>query len=176
MTPARRRLDTVLSPDFIADVSELALDELRERRRLAEEEEVEQSFVRRVLQGKLDLLQAELRVRAGEAHSLIESLPEVLADDGPRPQFGRLPRYLSPGEHPWGRRPGDELVTDDVLTRLDDIPSQEIERLVAALREQERHVSEVRHELHRVIDALKGELTRRYASGEASIEELLGER
>jgi len=72
--------------------------------------------------------------------------------------------------------PGDELVTDDVLTRLDDIPSQEIERLVAALREQERHVSEVRHELHRVIDALKGELTRRYASGEASIEELLGER
>ena len=172
----RRRLDTVLSPEFVADLFALPLQELRDRRRLAEEEEVEQSYVRRVLQGKLDLLQAELRVRAGDAHSLMESLPEVLADGGPRPQFGHLPRYMAPGDHPWGRRLGDHLVTDGVLARLEDISSEDITRMIAVLRDQERQVSDLRRRLHAVIDALKREVTRRYASGEASIEGVFGDR
>jgi hypothetical protein len=174
MALARRRIDTVLDPEFVADVQAAAMSEVRDRRRTAEEEEVELSFVRRVLQGKLDLLQAELRVRAGEAHSLIESLPEVLADDGPRPQFGRLPRYMSPSDHPWGKRRGDELVTDDSLVRLDVMSEPEIEHLAMALRAQEREVSDLRRQLHKVIDTLQAELTRRYASGEASVDDLLG--
>jgi hypothetical protein len=174
--PLRRRIDTVLDPTFVESVRELSLGELRERRKLADEEEVEQSFVRRVLQGKLDLLRAELRVRAGEAHSLIESLPEVLADDGPRPQFGRLPRYFQPGQHPWGRRPGDHLVTDDALSRLEELREPEIEHLIGELQMQERQVSEVRRKLHAVIDMLQGEMTRRYAEGEASVDQLLTER
>lgn len=174
MAKTRRRIDTVLDPEYLAEVQECSMSELRERRRTAEEEEVELSFVRRVLQGKLDLLQAELRVRAGEAHSLIESLPEVLADDGPRPQFGRLPRYISPSDHPWGKRRGDELVTDDSLARLDAMTEPEIEHLARALRAQEREVSDLRRDLHKVIDTLQAELTRRYASGQASVDDLLG--
>src|SRR2546426_4083058 len=131
--PARRRLDVVLDDEFVTGLRELSLAELRERRRLAEEEETEQSYVRRVLQGKFDLLRAELRVRAGEAHSLIESLPEVLADEGPRPQFGRLPRYFSPGQHSWGKREGDDLVVDDALARLDQMSDGEIDSLADQL-------------------------------------------
>jgi anti-sigma-K factor RsiG len=174
MTPARRRLDEVLSPDFIEGLEKLPLRQLRYKRQLADQEEVEQSFVRRQLQGKLDLLQAELRVRAGEAHSLIESLPEVLGDERPRPQYGRLPRYFSPGEHPYGRRPGDEFLTDDMLARLDEISDEEIVQFVRGLQDQESRVSTTRRRLHVVIDALQEELTRRYASGEASIDGLLG--
>lgn len=176
MAPTRRRVDTVLAEDFLADLPQLSLRELRERRRLAEEEEVEQSFIRRVLQGKLDLLQAELRVRAGEAHSLIESLPEVLADEGPRPVFGRLPRLMSPADHPYGRRPGDEFVTEDALARLEEISDAQIGEIVAGLQEEERRVSAVRRRLHSVIDALQSELTRRYVSGEATVDGLLGDR
>ena len=174
--PARRRLDVVLDDEFVTGLRELSLAELRERRRLAEEEETEQSYVRRVLQGKFDLLRAELRVRAGEAHSLIESLPEVLADEGPRPQFGRLPRYFATGDHPWGRRDGDDLVTDDALSRLDDMPDDEIDALARELKDKEKGVSDMRRRLHEVIDALQSELTRRYASGEANVDELLSER
>lgn len=176
MAEARRRIDTVLAPEYVADIDNLSLPELRERRRLAEEEEVEQSFVRRVLQGKLDLLQAELRIRAGETHSLIESLPDVLADEAPRPEFGRLPRLLSPPDHPYGRRPGDQFVTDDTLARLEESSSEDIEGLIAGLQDQERRVSALRRRLHGVIDALQGELTRRYVSGAASVDGLLGGR
>ena len=173
MTEQRRRIDVILDPEFVEDVGSLPMPELRDRRRQAQEEEVEQSFVRRMLQGKLDLLRAELRVRAGEAPSLIESLPEVLADDGPRPQFGRLPRYLSPAEHPWGRRTGDDLVIDDSLTRLEDIGEEEITALLRDFEQQETRVSDIRRQLHKVIDTLHAEITRRYVEGEANVDELL---
>ncbi len=174
--PARRRLDVVVDPEFVQDLRDLTLQELRDRRRVAEEVETEQSYIRRVLQGKFDLLRAELRVRAGEAHSLIESLPEVLADDGPRPAYGRLPKFFAPGDHPWGRRDGDDLVLDDALSRLEDMDDAEIDQLARQLKEREKFVSESRRRLHEIIDALQAELTRRYASGEANVDELLSGR
>ena len=173
MSQHRRRLDNILSDDFIDDISHVAMSDVRERRDMALGEETELSFVRRILQAKLDLLKAELRVRKGEAPSLIESLPEVLADDGPRPTYGRLPRTMAPGEHPWGRRPGDELITDDTLSRLDGSSDDEIRELIEAIEAQEHEVSDVRQRLFDVIDKFQAEITRRYASGEASVDELL---
>src|SRR5919198_473676 len=60
----KRRIDRVLDPRFVADVEGLALDELRSRRSEAEEEERSISYLRRLLQGRIDILRAELARRA----------------------------------------------------------------------------------------------------------------
>ena len=60
----QRRIDRVLDPRFVAGVGRLDLAELRSRR-----EEADVSFLRRLLQGRLDILRAELvrRYRDGSA-------------------------------------------------------------------------------------------------------------
>ena len=76
----RRRIDQIQSPEFTAGLEGLTLEELRSRRRICADLDVELSYYRRLLQGRLDLLTFEVRRRAGEEQrSLLEALPEVLA-------------------------------------------------------------------------------------------------
>ena len=58
----RRRIDRVLADDFATDLSSLDLDEVRARRREAEQEKADLSYVRRMLQGRMDILRAELAI------------------------------------------------------------------------------------------------------------------
>ena len=64
-----RRIDRVLSEDFVDGVGEMPLEELRRRRREAEQEEVDLSYLRRMLHGRLDLLVAESRRRSSGSDS-----------------------------------------------------------------------------------------------------------
>ncbi len=79
----RRRIDRVLDPRFVADVEALGLDELRSRRSEAEAEERSISYLRRMMQGRLDILRAELerRARGGEhdLSALVAGLPMILS-------------------------------------------------------------------------------------------------
>jgi hypothetical protein len=52
----QRRIDRVLDPRFVAGVGQLDLAELRSRREEAEAEEADISYLRRLLQGRLDIL------------------------------------------------------------------------------------------------------------------------
>jgi hypothetical protein len=67
----------------------------------------------------------------------------------------------------------EELVGDGRVARAADLGEDELATLLGQLRELERRVSEQRHEYHERIDALQGELTRRYRTGEASVDTLL---
>ena len=55
-----RRIDRVLDPGFTEGVERLPLPELRARREEAEAEEADVSYLRRLLQGRLNILRAEL--------------------------------------------------------------------------------------------------------------------
>ena len=81
----QRRIDRVLDPGFVAGVGELDLATLRSRREEAEAEEADISFLRRLLQGRLDILRAELvrRSAGGEQDvaGLLAGLPVVAAAD-----------------------------------------------------------------------------------------------
>ena len=57
----RRRVDRVLGPGFLDDLDSLTLQELRERRHDAEQEDADLSYIRRLLQGRLDIIRAEMR-------------------------------------------------------------------------------------------------------------------
>ena len=127
----RRRIDRVLAPEFPDDVASLTDDELRRRHDDAHQEETDLSYVRRLLQGRLDLLRSEKGLRASGAppatfrtdDELVEQLKRVLADDSERGAID--PHYLDVepsrvGEH---RRAVEALVADVVIsdvTHLDD--------------------------------------------------------
>jgi hypothetical protein len=119
----RRPIDRVLAPGFADDVTSLEFAELRSRRHLAEQEEVDLSYARRLLQGRLDLLRAEQAQRATARdgvdrgartdREIARDLAAVLADSGPRADHG-LGRHLTTdpsrvGEH---RRAAEQAVDD----------------------------------------------------------------
>src|SRR3712207_2206823 len=88
MPGGRRRIDRVLGEGFLDGLRELPLQEVRARRREAEEEEADLSYVRRLLQGRSDILRAEIARRGGGTHvsgasgddELVRRLTEVLTD------------------------------------------------------------------------------------------------
>ncbi len=170
----------MLAPGFTDDLGDVDADELRARRLLAEQEEVDLSYARRLLQGRLDLVREQQRQRdsgrpAGSRSDaeLAHDLAAVLADSGPRSDHG-LGRHLHldptrVGEH---RRAAEQAVAA-LDTGSED--AAEIEVAVGRLRELERDVSESRHRVQQVVDVLTAEVARRYKSGEAHVEDAIPE-
>ena len=177
MPQQRRRLDRALDPEFIADLDTVAISELRERRQLLDVLDTELSYYRRILHGRMDLLDFELRRRSGaETRSLIEALPEILADPPSGKTTNPLDRELSvetPELAGAGRREIDHALSDDFLARLPTLEDAELAAIRDSLAATERTVSEQRRAVHDAHDLITGELTRRYRDGLADADELL---
>jgi hypothetical protein len=67
----------------------------------------------------------------------------------------------------------DEIVGHSDLETLPDLDIAELERIHDELEALEREVSDRRRALFDRIDRLQAEVTRRYRTGEASVESLL---
>jgi hypothetical protein len=133
------------------------------------------------VQGRLDIVGLELHRRAdggdpGDLSDLISKLPETLADRTRTPGFGRLPQLLAPGEiDPALEAELDGIVAHGELRDLGHVADEDLASLAAELAALEGRVSSQRKALFERIDALQAEITRRYKSGEASVESLLRE-
>ena len=172
-------LDRMLDPGFADGLESLDMAEVRRRRAACQQREESVSYLRRVIQVRLDLLGTELAHRRSgdrpaDTHELIARLPDILSEHGRSPGFGQAPRDLNMPDI------DDELVrlVDDVISpgRLGDLAGidlDEVARLVDELEALEQEVSAARRQLHGHIDALQAEITRRYRSGEASVDALL---
>ncbi len=164
----RRRIDQIRDPEFIAGLGSLDLDELRSRRDMCGDLDVELSFYRRMLHGRIDLLSFELRRRRGEEkRSLIEALPEILAGSGePAPSRVSGASRTIPIEAPdlpdVGKRPVDRALGDDFLARLPQISNDDLEETRVMLAEVESDISAQRRAVFEVVDLVQAELTRRY--------------
>ena len=174
MANGRRRIDRVLADDFLDGLAERSLDEVRALRNDAEQEEADLSYVRRLLQGRMDLVRAEQARRASSGGApLIDLLAEVLAD-GPRSDHGSG-RFLTvePSRVDDHRRRVEQIVADvgisDVAARSDG----ELQASLDALAEHERTVSDLRRSVQAVMDQLTSEIARRYRDGEADVSALL---
>ena len=155
------------------DPTSLSLDELRSRRALLVEEEVGLSYLRRLVQGRMDIVAAA--GRRATMGDLVDELPSILADRTHAPGHGRLPQVMAPSEEDEARLEAelDAVVPASTLTDLDTLGDGELATLAERLTAFEHDVSARRRDLHARIDALQSELTRRYKTGEADVESLL---
>lgn len=174
----KRRIDRVLDPRFVADVDRLELDELRRRRGEAEAEEEGISYLRRMLQGRIDILRAELLRRTNGAEGehdvagLVAGLPGILSDAGSS-NFTAIPKIRMPLPNGKHRRRLERLVSDETIARLPELDVAELTRAVELLSREEELVSASRRAVQRVVDVLRGELARRYRDGTANVAQLL---
>lgn len=170
----RRRIDTVLEPEYLEGLPALELDEVRRRRDAAEDVEAQISYYRRLLHGRMDLLVFESRRRSGEeTRTILEALPEILASGlvlSGEPNLKHV-ETMPPLPSVTGRRLIDKIMDDGVLTSLPELSDNEVGEAIERLREVETMLSEQRHQLHHVIDALQDEIVARYRTqhGEASV-------
>jgi hypothetical protein len=173
MTGGQRRIDRIEDADYLKDLAQRPLPEVRAMRAEVEEEEALLSYERRLLQARIDILGAEKDRRAGKGGSIIDRLPQILADD-PTPSRGAMPRSEPPSlENP--RRRVEKLVSDDTLLGLPELSEDHIDEIVATLAEAEQEVSDHRRRVLDVLDALTGDIGRRYASGEADPTDVLAQ-
>ncbi|MGH8894008.1 MAG: aerial mycelium formation protein [Actinomycetes bacterium] len=172
----RRRIDRVLADDFATNLSALDLDELRARRREAEQEEADLSYVRRMLQGRMDILRAELSRRAGGGDKIVEHLSQVLADAA-RSDHG-LGRFLrvEPSRVDEHRRLVEQVIADVGVSDVEHHSDDDLRAALGRLEGFERGISEDRHRVQQVMDSLTTEVAARYKSGSASVDDLLAER
>jgi len=175
MPGGRRRIDRVLDPDFVDGIRDLPLEELRKRRAEADQEGVDLSYARRLLQGRIDILRAEQQRRHGDGPlatmprsdaAIVAALGHILADP---PSAGRpvsqgrhaLSMPTRVGEH---RREAERAVADVGGSDLDALSDTDLDAAIEDLTSIEARVSRSRRSVHAVIDSLTDEVARRYTA------------
>jgi hypothetical protein len=157
----------------------LSMAELRAERNGLQRSELTLSFVRRLVQVRLDIVLDERQYRAGGAATrdvaaLVAELPKILAEHGPGAGRGSFPEVSVPPEAV------EAIVAEldgvfDVATlgSLGELSDERLASAAETLGAMERRVSNLRRALHASLDALQEEMLRRYKSGEASVDSLL---
>ncbi len=170
-------VDELLEPTFLESVLQRSMTDVRRLRRRAEQEEVNLSYTRRLLQGRLDIVRRELQRRAEhDGRSLVDLLPEILAEKGRGPAHGLGRHQTVQPQSPEDYESWVNSLTPGIdVTAVSDLSDAKLEKAARALAEAEKGLSERRRGVQQVMDALAGELGRRYRDGEADVAALLAD-
>ncbi|MGY1602867.1 RsiG family protein [Geodermatophilus sp. SYSU D00815] len=169
-------VDALLDPGFVENAVQQPMGEVRRLRRQAEQEEVNLSYTRRLLQGRLDIVRRELQRRAdNDGRSLVDLLPEILAEKGRGPAHGLGRHQTVQPAAPEEYESWVNGLTDVDLSAITELSDAQLEKAARALAEAEKGLSERRRGVQQVMDALAGELGRRYRDGEADVAALLAD-
>ncbi|MGD0439814.1 MAG: hypothetical protein ABSB52_04220 [Acidimicrobiales bacterium] len=195
----QKDIDQLLEPELTSDLENVPVDELRTRRDACQRAEVALSYVRRLLQGELDIVAAELEARTrgvrGDTGRLLEDLPAILAGTNtiaPMQSHAHEPRLTMAGvAEGWTEQSElalEELVVEVLAaevkgdeTRQPVLPGanlgafgdEELRSLGGLLRSAETSVSMRRRRLHDQIDQLQSTIVERYKVGAADPDSLL---
>lgn len=172
-------VDRVLGSETDGDLAALPVEELRAQRDECRRVEDKVSYLRRLVQGRLDIVTADVRRReeGGEPSDLpglVEQLPGILGDRVHAPGTGRLPSSLMPPDDDELLAELDAVASPGTLDSLASLSDDDVRQLAVRFGELEQRVSERRRDLFARIDALQAELARRYKTGEASVSSVLG--
>jgi hypothetical protein len=163
--PQNRRIDKILDPSYLEGLEALSLDDLRARRVdcLAEREDL--SLLRRLVQGRAEILKAELERRSGDDEGpLVDRLSQILADDEhPVTSRGEAVRVTLPeDEMLLARRRVERLASDATLSDPSALDDAQLASTIDALATEEHGVSQARRDVIEALDTLQDELKRRY--------------
>ncbi|GAA2618336.1 aerial mycelium formation protein [Streptomyces vastus] len=185
--PPAQRTD---SPPVERDLSGLGLPELRTMRRGAQRDEADLSYVRRLVQGRIDILRAELGRRAEPARarssaaapvaeeasstsSVVERLSEILTDAPARQRSSARHVTLGTPQSDEYRRLAADMLAEVELSDLEARTDLELNTAMGRLVRYEQQVSRRRRQLQRTADDCSAEIARRYREGEAHVDDLL---
>lgn len=179
-------LQRLLNPTLLAEIGDKGMERLRSIRTELSQAEGDVSLVRRVTQGRLDIVGHEVERRQGgdgatsaaDPSSLLFEMPDILTDavDGGSPSSGagRPVPVLEPGKVALSMiETLDAVASPSQLSGLDQVADAGLADLFGGLREFELELSSIRRQLHDRIDAIQDEIARRYRDGEASVDTLL---
>lgn len=175
--PGSRRIDRVLAGDYLDGLRSVELAEVRGLRDEAEQEEVDLSYVRRLIQGRMDIVRAELNRREGPVQgSLVESLARVLADEPRSDAYGGgRHSTIEPSRIDSHRRYVEALVADTDLSDTSARSTDELHHALRVLSDEEQVISAKRRQVQSVMDAGNAEIARRYRDGEADVSAVLAD-
>lgn len=174
------QLERILDDAYVRGLEDLSTEDIRRMRAECEAQEEAVSYARRVLQGRLDILRAELLRRRDDgdrrAEPVLALLPTILAGDPPPgdPLQARATRLRVPAAAEELEAEIDRIVDESTLHDLGDHGPAELATLVDRLAEHEQHLSSLRRQLFDRIDTLRAELAARYKDGRAAVRDLLG--
>jgi len=160
-----RRIDRIRRPYFLEGLDALPLEELRTRRDDCLSEREYLSLLRRLVQGRAEILRAEIERRGGATQegSLVERLSQILSAEPQGPSRGEAVKVGVPEEEMLlARRRIERLVADTGLSDPGALDDARLAGAVDLLAEEEREVSSFRSEVLQALDVLQGELKRRY--------------
>jgi hypothetical protein len=163
----KRRIDQILTHGFAEELESLETPEVRRRRDLARAELEYLSFLRRLLQGRRDILRDELdrRRTGGGSQDVMERIVGVLSEGSRGPSRGGPPTIPVPeDEIAIARRRIEKLLADTGLSDLEELTPEKLEQAIARLAEEERTTSETRSSVMGLVDALQGEMKKRLKS------------
>ncbi|MGW8766470.1 RsiG family protein [Streptomyces sp. NPDC055815] len=176
--PADRTQPDRLQPDRLQpgsqpDLGALRLPELRALRRDAQSDEADLSYVRRMLQGRIDILRAELARRTDPEAPVLDRLSEILADVPSRHRSSARHVTLSTPRGEEYRRLATEMLSEVELSDLTARTDDELHAAMGRLAGYEQQISRRRQHLQRTADDCSAEIARRYREGEAQVDDLL---
>ncbi len=154
-------------------LSSMPLVELRAERDALRAEEDAVSFVRRLAQGRVDLVAAVRAHRESDGSGSVADIIRSGVGSAPSTGSSRPPRDTEvAADHPLVEEfdaLSDRLGFDDMA----DLGLDALAELGRGLADFENRLSARRRELFDRIDALTAELVRRYRDGDASVDTLL---
>ena len=164
---------------YLQGLEQRSTDDVAAMRAECQSLETQVSFVRRLAQGRLDIVDAELDRRhkgrpPSDLAEMVAALPDTLGRHLTAPGSGRRPTTIEPIEpDPLLVEPLDRILDVDALGSLPSRSDSELGQIRVALAEVEADLSARRRQVFERLDALSAEITRRYRTGEASVESLL---
>ena len=180
VTSLEQELARLFAPDYLDGVDNRSLDEVRSMRAECQEAETVVSYLRRVVQGRLDVVHSFLDHHhtgqsVGDLDAVVEDLSSIIGSGPARPSGnGRLPSQMSPDmEKVDLTREIDDVLDADGIGKLPTMTEDELRALAARLTVIEQRISDQRRTLHERIDALQAEIVSRYKTGEATVDGLL---
>ncbi|MFE4536329.1 ABC transporter substrate-binding protein [Streptomyces scopuliridis] len=155
------------------DFGVLRLPELRALRRDSQRDEADLSYLRRLLQGRIDILRAELARRTAPETRVVDRLSEILTDSPSRHRSSARHVTLSTPRSEEYRLLAAETLAEVELSDLAARTDEELHTAMGRLVRNEQQLSRRRHQLQRTADDCSAEIARRYREGEAQVDDLL---
>ncbi|MFD7900361.1 ABC transporter substrate-binding protein [Streptomyces sp. NPDC059743] len=155
------------------DFTALRLPELRALRRDSQRDEADLSYLRRLLQGRIDILRAELARRSAPETPLLDRLSEILTDAPSRHRTSARHVTLSVPRSEEYRALAAETLAEVELSDLEARTDEELHSAMGRLIRNEQQLSRRRQKLQRTANECSAEIARRYREGEAQVDDLL---